>query len=405
MILPQHVRNEVIERCNQVFPKVINIRRQIHQHPELGFEEQRTSSLIMNALEELGLEVRGGIAKTGVVARLEGLKKDSGKTLLLRADMDALPLQEEVDLPFKSVISGKMHACGHDGHSAVLLGVAEILTNMRRHLDGEVKLVFQPAEETSGGARPMVKEGVLENPRVTAALALHFHHDIPTGKIGIKKGSVTASADGFRIILYGPGGHGSAPHQTRDLAHIGVQLFNILHSLPSREIDPMKPVVLTIGKYQVGTRYNIIASKAVIEGTIRTFEEEVRQYLKQRIIDVSSEIARHHEVKVDVQFNIGHAGYKPGWNDPNFTEFVADVIEEGLGKSTILWQDRPFMGAEDFFEFSQDKQIPACLFFVGTRNEHEGCVYPLHSTRFKLDEKAMLVAMKALATCVLAYLQ
>lgn len=401
----EQLRIQLAQEVESAFPAVVHTRRIIHQHPELGFEEHRTSKLVASELKDLGLSVQHGIAKTGVVALLEGDQNDSGKTLLLRADMDALPLHEETDLPFKSKIPGKMHACGHDAHVAMMLGVARVLTSLTPHINGMIKFVFQPAEESSGGALPMIQEGIMENPAVTAALAAHVHHEIPTGKISLKKGYVTASADGFRIQLEGPGGHGSAPHQAKDLVVIGLQICNALVSLPSREIDPLEPVVLTIGKLHAGTRYNIIPDSLVMEGTIRTFNDEVRAYLKKRVNEVVESISILHGVSSTVQFNIGHSGYKPGWNDPRFTKFVGAVVEETLGKNSLTWARRPFMGAEDFFEFSMNKTIPTCMIFVGTRNEKKGCIYPLHSSRFKLDEDSMRVGMQALSAVALAYLK
>ncbi len=390
---------------NEILPEIIQIRRKIHENPELGFEEFETSKLIATYLKDLGLEMKEGVAKTGVVAILRPVNPKKEKTLLIRADMDALPLQEETDEPFRSRNPNKMHACAHDSHVAMILGVANILTKLKDQLQGNVKFVFQPAEEGPGGARPMIREGVLKDPDVTAAIALHVDSKQPTGKIALRKGYVTASADDFHITLKGPGGHGSAPHMTKDLVLIGSQLVLALHALPTREVDPLEPVVLTIGRFSAGTRHNIIGDSALLEGTLRTFNEEVRQYLLERIRETVDRFADLYGIEVSIDINPNDSGYSAGWNDPEFTELVAKAIKSNLGDDVITWEEKPIMGAEDFFEFGLNKSIPTCMFFVGTKNEEKGCVHSMHSSHFKLDEDCLPIGIKAMVSAALSYLK
>ncbi len=392
------------EEIKELLPEVINIRRQIHRHPELGFEEFETSKIVATYLKELGLEVQEGIAKTGVVAVLRSNNPQATKTLLIRADMDALPLQEETDEPFKSEVPGKMHACAHDSHVAMILGVAKILVKNRDRLQGHVKFVFQPAEEGPGGARPMIREGVLRDPDVTAAIALHVDSKTPTGKISLRKGYVTASADDIHITLEGPGGHGSAPHLTKDLVLIGAQLILALHAIPTREVDPLEPIVFTVGRFCAGTRHNIIGHVAQLDATLRTFDEDVRRRVLKRIEETVEAFGNLHDVKVSLSINPNDSGYSAGWNDFQLTELVARSIEEYLGKDVIQWQEHPIMGAEDFFEFGLNKTIPTCMMFVGTRNEEKGCVHSMHSSHFKLDEDCLPIGIKAIVGAAFTYL-
>ncbi len=389
---------------SKVLPEVIKIRRQVHEYPELGFEEVETSKLVANYLKQLGLEVKEGVAKTGVVGLLRSKNPQVTKTLLIRADMDALPVDEETDEPFRSKIPGKMHACGHDSHVAMILGVAKILAKHRDKLQGHVKFVFQPAEEGPGGARPMVREGVLKNPDVTAAIALHVDSKTPTGKISLKKGYLTASADDIHITIRGPGGHGSAPHLTKDLVLLGAQLVMALHAVPTREVDPLEPIVFTIGRFTAGTRHNIIGDTAQLDATLRTFDDEVRQRVLKRIEEIVESFGRLHDVETSISINPDDSGYSAGWNDPELTDIVARAIEQYVSKDAIQWQERPIMGAEDFFEFGLNKTIPTCMIFVGTRNEEKGCIHSMHSSHFKLDEDCLPIGMKAIAGAALMYL-
>ncbi len=395
---------KIDEIIKEILPEIIAIRRKIHQNPELGFEEHETAKLVAQFLKDLGLEVKENVAKTGVVGLLRCNNPNAEKTLLIRADMDALPLDEENTLEFKSKNKGKAHMCGHDSHVAIILGVAKVLAQFKDKLKGNVKFVFQPAEEGPGGALPMVQAGVLENPKVTAAMALHVDSATPTGKIGLKKGYVTASADEYHITLKGPGGHASAPHKTKDLVAIGVQLVQTLYNLPHREIDPLEPVVLTIGKFHAGTRHNIIGDRAEIAGTLRTLNEEVRKTLVQRIKDTVNNIAAFYSIDAEIVFNPGSLGYSSGWNDPTLVDIAANAISEALGKDSIEWLEKPLMGAEDFFEFGNQRKIPTLMMLVGTRNEEKGYIYPMHSSHFILDEESIPIGMKAMSSCALKYL-
>ncbi|MGB9811329.1 MAG: M20 family metallopeptidase [Dictyoglomus turgidum] len=382
------------EDIQKIMPEVINIRRDIHMYPELGFQEFRTSQLIASYLENLELEVRKNIAQTGVLGILRG--KEEGKTILLRADIDALPLEELNDVPYKSKNKGIMHACGHDGHIAILLGTAKILAKYKDQIKGIVKFAFQPAEELPpGGAEPMIKEGILENPYVDKVYALHLANHLKVGKIAVRKGFFCAQADAFTIKVKGRGGHGSTPDKCIDPIIISTHIVQALQEIPSREIDPHTPFVLSICKIQSGNTFNVIPEDAEIEGTVRTFDKNLAETISKRIETISKNIAEAFRGRAEIEYQFG---YPPGKNDEKEAEFVKKIAEEVVGKENVI-EDKPSMGGEDFSYFLEER--PGAMFWLGSGNEERGLNHPHHSPYFDFDESAMAIGIEMFVRIVL----
>src|SRR5213080_540573 len=283
---PDQLKAEI----DELVPDLVAMRRDLHEHPELAFEEVRTSGIVAQRLRSLGLDVQTGIAKTGVVGLLHGeASKPGAKTIAIRADMDALPVHELNEIDYRSTVDGKMHACGHDGHTSILLAVADILSKRRTELAGNVKFVFQPAEEVIGGAEPMVKEGAMEH--VDSVIGLHLISDYPVGRVGVRAGTVFASADRFILTVYGKGGHAVIPNEAVDPIVIAAQIITALQTLISRETSPFSPAVITIGTINAGTAFNIIPETVVLQGTMRAFSKEHRARLLRRIQEMTNGIA------------------------------------------------------------------------------------------------------------------
>lgn len=378
--------------------ELIELRRDFHKHPELGFQEFRTSEIIKKYLTECGLEV-SSVAKTGVVGLLRG--KQPGKTLLLRADMDALPVQEQNDLPYKSIYEGKMHACGHDGHMAMLLVAAKILARHKDEFKGNIKFVFQPNEEDAG-ARFMVEEGILENPTVDAAMAIHLWSPIESGKIGISAGPVMAEHFNFKLILEGVGGHTSAPHSSIDPIICAANIIQTVQVIQTREVDALKPTLILFGKINGGTASNIIPDKVELEGTIRCLYDGGNEGVEQpraRFERIVKGICEAHRIKFDLQFIPSNYIVN---NDPQFSEFVIKEIEKNMGKEI---QVIPYvcMGGEDFSEFCQDR--PGALVFIGTGNPDKKTNYPHHHPNFNIDEDTLSIGTEIHIRTALAYLK
>jgi amidohydrolase len=393
--------SKVLELAQDMKEELIELRRKIHMHPELGFEEHETASLVAKRLKEWGIETTTGVAKTGVIGIIHG-KTINDRTIAIRADMDALPLQEANDVPYKSKIDGKMHACGHDAHTAILLGVAKILSQMREKINGKIKLFFQPAEEGLGGAKPMVEAGALQDPNVSAVIALHVYSDIDTGKIMVKDGSFTASSDKFWIDIIGKGGHAAAPHEANDPIVIASQIVTALQTISSRKTDPVHPVIVTIGTFNAGTAYNIIPEKAHLTGTIRALSPEVRKATFQHIQQLTEGIASSFDAKAEVKIKLG---YSPGMNDSQLNNMIKKAAKEIIGEDNIIIGEYPMMGAEDFYDFSDDYRIPVSMFWLGVRNEEKGIVHPGHNPKFDVDEEALPLGAAILSLAALRYLQ
>ncbi|HOP95174.1 MAG TPA: M20 family metallopeptidase [Dictyoglomaceae bacterium] len=385
------------EEIQEIMEEVIEIRRDIHKYPELGFQEYKTSDKITRYLKNLGIDVKR-MAKTGVVGILKG--KEEGKTILLRADMDALPIQELNNVPYKSQNDGVMHACGHDGHTAILLGTAKILAKHKDELKGNVKFVFQPAEELPpGGAELMIKEGVLENPYVDKVYALHLWNLIPTGKISVRKGTFCAQADAFTIKVKGKGGHGSAPNKTVDPIIISTQIVQALQAVPSREIDPLTPFVLSVCKIQSGDTFNVIPEEAEIQGTVRSFDQNLAKKVSKRVKTIAKNISEAFlgEAEVDYQF-----GYPPVKNDGKEVKLVKEIAKEVIGEENI--EDLgPSMGGEDFSYFLEKR--PGAMFWLGSSNEEKGLTHPNHSAFFDFDEESMAIGIEIFAKIVMKNLE
>jgi amidohydrolase len=376
---------------------VIALRRTLHQWPELGFQETRTSTLVAERLQALGLEVRTGIAQTGVLGILRGAEE--GKTVLLRADMDGLPIEEASGAPYSSKNHGVMHACGHDGHTAILLTVAKVLAQCRQQFSGTVKFAFQPAEELPpGGAKGMIEGGVLEAPRVDAAFGLHLWNGLPVGKIGVDEGPIMASVDRFDIVIKGVGSHGAYPHTGVDPIVVGSYIVAALQTLVSREVPPLAPVVVTVGKFQGGTAFNVIPSQAELSGTVRTVDARIREEMPARIERIVRGVTSG--MRADYTFNYVY-GYPVTVNDVNRARFARQVAGAIVGDANVVSAGMT-MGAEDMSYFLQ--AVPGCYLRLGSGNSDKGLIHPHHSALFNFDEAALPIGVELLAQLSLAYL-
>lgn len=358
------------------------LRRDFHMHPELGFEEVRTAGIVAKELTDLDLEVSTGIAKTGVIGILEGAKP--GPVVLVRVDMDALPIEEENETAYVSQNPGVMHACGHDGHTAMGLTVAKILHKHRDELAGTVKLVFQPAEEGQGGAKTMVKEGVLDNPKPDYSLGIHLWNSEPIGWIGVTDGPAMAGSAEFTIKITGKGAHAAIPNEGIDPILAGAQIVTALQSVVSRNVNPLESVVVSVTRFDGGGAYNIIPPDTLLWGTIRYFKPENRTLAFQRVENIVKGVG--HAMGCETSIEIKDYG-PPVVNDSSVAGRIQDLAEDVLPREDQLVTDFQTMGAEDFSYLTTD--IPSCFFFIGSANEAEGLNYGHHHPKFDFDEKAM----------------
>ena len=387
------VKQEIAQRHSSL----IELRRDFHQYPELALEETRTASIIAERLRASGLEIRTGIGQTGVVGVLRGAV--SGRTLAIRADIDALPLQEENDLPFKSQVPGKMHACGHDGHAAIALTVADILAAHRNELRGNVTFLFQPAEERLGGAEPMIAEGALKNPDVDAVIGLHLTSQMPAGMVAVKVGALAASSDAFTIRVRGRGGHGAKPDQAVDPILAASQIVVALQSLVSREISPLNAAVVTIGSFHGGTAPNIIPDEVVLQGTFRTYAEEDRAHLRARVAEVAGLVAAG--LRASASLEILH-GCPPCVSDEGMARLVQRAAAEAVGAGNV--RDNQLTTASDDMAYFLDA-VPGCYFTVGAGEKDSNQDAPHHSPRFKIDDEAGLpIGVEVMLRAALEYL-
>jgi amidohydrolase len=379
----------------ELYSQMVEWRRDFHMHPELSFEEERTPQKIAEYLTSLGIEVKTGVGGRGVVGIIRGGKP--GKTIALRADFDALPIQDEKTVPYKSTVPGVMHACGHDGHTATLLGVAKVLSDNREHLNGNVVLLHQHAEEKApGGAVQMIKDGALEG--VDVVFGSHLMANSPFGTYAYRKGAMMAAADSFTINIQGKGGHGSSPHETVDPIVIGAQVVNQLQHLVSRQINPLKPAVVSVGSFHAGGASNVIADTAEITGTVRTFDPETRDYIEREMKTIVEGICAAFHATCQVTYS---HGYPPVVNHEIETDVFVSVMKKHFPEEGLINID-PIMGSEDFGYFIQDK--PGTFFFTGAGNEEIGACYPHHHPKFDFDERAMLLAGQAFLAIIHHYL-
>ena len=399
---PAAVEKEIESAVSAITPALIETRRDIHAHPELGNSEHRTGRLVADRLRALGLEVRHPVAKTGVVGILKGARP--GKTVAVRADLDALPIQERNDVPYKSQNPGVKHACGHDVHTTALLGAAEVLARLKDKLPGTVVFFFQPAEEgppegEEGGAPLMIKEGVLDSPKVQAIYGLHVDPTLDVGKVGYAIGPIFASSDRFVVEVVGKKTHGAYPHTGIDPVPVAAEIVQALQLIVSRQIDAQEPKVLTIGQIHGGNRFNIIADRVTLEGTIRTLEPSVRQELKDRMARTIDGVARAHGAEAKLRFVGGGNG--PTVNDGPLTRASLASLESVFGKANVL-EVKPQMGAEDFASFAE--RVPGLYVKIGVRNESKGITAMIHTEDFDVDEAALPLAVRTMSTLVWDYL-
>ncbi len=376
---------------------IVATRRHIHQRPELAFVEHETAKLIAERLTAMGMEVTTGVGKTGVVGLFHGA--GVGPCIALRADMDGLPIQETGDSPFKSQNDGVMHACGHDGHMAMLLGAAKVLSGMRDRLRGSVKFIFQPAEEGGGGARFMIEEDVLENPKVDEIYGLHLWNYQPYGTVGAKEGSILAAADVFTITVRGKGGHGAVPHTAVDAIVIASHLVTVLQTIVSRNINPLESAVVTVGKITGGHNFNVIADEVILDGTVRAYKEENRQTIINRLKEITAGVAATFEAEIELDYR---EGYPLTVNHAEQTEKVKRAAGQVVGDGVQF----PYlsMGGEDFSYYL--KEIPGCFFFVGSApQDREPLTVPHHCSHFDFDERALLVGSSIWIELVTGLLQ
>ncbi len=375
---------------DEILPEITELRHDLHQHPELGYEEECTAAQVIAQLEKIpGLQIQKGVAETGIVAVLAGDK--DGPCVALRADMDALPIEEQSDASYRSQTPGKMHACGHDGHTSCLVGAAKVLGQCVDELQGPVKFVFQPAEEGGAGGKCMCEEGVLEAPEVAAIYALHGDPRSNIGQIRLRTGVALASADEFEIEVEGRGGHAAFPHLGTDTVLIAAQIVVALQSIVARNIDPLDSAVVTVGQISAGTASNIIPQTAMLKGTVRTLSEETRQHVIERVKALTTLTAEALGGRAKIVF--GENGYPPLINDARARAVVEAIVEEALsGEIEPLEQLQPIMGAEDFAFYSQ--RVPAFNFSLGLRADSSDNYPLLHQPNFDFGDAALPYGIK-----------
>ncbi|HNQ11604.1 MAG TPA: M20 family metallopeptidase [Bacteroidia bacterium] len=385
------------DKSTSLFKEVQNIRHHLHMHPELSFEEKETSMFVKNKLNEMGIEYKDGIGGYGIVATIKG--KQNGPNVALRADMDALPIQEENDIPYRSKREGVMHACGHDVHTSSLLGAAAILNELKDQFNGSVKFIFQPAEEKlPGGASLMIKEGALKNPETKSIIGQHVMPFIDTGKVGIRSGVYMASTDELYITIKGKGGHGAMPHLAIDPVYIASNLIVSLQQIISRRAKPIMPCVLSFGRFEALGATNVIPDKAILHGTFRTLDETWRVRAHEMITEMCHALVESMGATCNLEIR---KGYPVLINEENLTKRCRTAMEDYMEKENVQPLD-VWMAAEDFSYYSHE--IPACFYRLGTRNEKKGIVSSVHTSTFNIDEDALVTGMGLMAYLALSEL-
>ena len=393
---------EIRAAADALAPALVETRRDIHRHPELGNREFRTGKLVAERLRTLGIEVRYPVAKTGVVGILKGGRP--GAVVAVRADLDALPIQERNDVPYKSENAGVKHACGHDAHTTILLGTAEVLSKMKDRLPGTVVFLFQPAEEGTpegeeGGAPLMIKEGVLDQPKVQAVYGLHMDPTLEIGEVGWSIGPIYASSDRFVIEVQGKKTHGAYPHTGLDPIPVAAEMVQALQLIVSRQFDALSPKVLTIGSIHGGNRFNIIADQVTLEGTLRTLDVDIRREMKERIQRTVAGVAATHGLTAALRW-VGE-GNLATMNDAALTRASVPSLQRVYGAAQTK-EVKPQMGAEDFAALAD--RVPGLYIKMGVRNEAKGITAMIHTEDFDVDERVLPLGVKAMSTLVWDYL-
>jgi amidohydrolase len=388
--------NALFNKLESHYEEMISLRRHFHENPELSFQEVHTPEKIAKYLTDLGIEVRTGVGGRGVVGTIQG--DLPGKTVALRADFDALPIQDGKDVPYRSKVPGVMHACGHDAHTATLLVVAKVLQENKHLLKGKVVLIHQFAEELApGGAKPMIEDGCLDG--VDAIFGTHLWAPIPVGEIGVRTGPVMAAADRFTIKLQGQGGHGASPHETVDSIALGTTYVQWLQQIVSRRVNPLTPAVVTVGSFHAGDAFNVIADSATIVGTVRTFDTEVQDFIIKEMKNYLQSLCSGYGATYEFDYA---KGYPAVVNHAKETDIAAACAKEVVGEDAV-YEIEPMMGGEDFAYYLQ--KVPGTFFFTGAGNPERNAIYPHHHPKFDIDERAMLNAAKTLLSAAFAYLE
>jgi amidohydrolase len=394
---------QIAQAAEALRARLIEQRRDFHMHPELSNREERTSRVVAERLRALGLEdVKTNVGRHGVTALLRGAKP--GPVVAVRADMDALPIQENIEVPYKSQNAGVKHACGHDVHMTVELGVAEVLSKMRDQISGTIKFIFQPAEEGApageeGGAPLMIKEGVFENPRPQAIFGLHVMPNIEVGQVGYNSGPAMASSDRFVITIRGKKVHGAYPHEGIDAIVVAAQCISALQSIHSRRINTQEPLVITVGSIHGGNRFNIIADEVKLEGTVRTLSEDVRKTVKAMMLETLTGVTSAYGAKFEMDYNDGNT---VTYNDPKLVEETMPTMKRIVGEANLV-TPKPQMGAEDFSAYQ--KVIPGFFYFLGVGNKAKGITAFIHTPEFDVDEEALVFGVKVMSNVLVDYLE
>lgn len=397
MVTTMRIHDEI----DELLPGLVADRRYLHEHPELGFQEYNTAKFVAERLAALGVEdIRTGINQTGVTGLVRGTADGPQRVVLVRADMDALPILEENDVEYVSQHPGVMHACGHDAHTTILLGLARVLTERREAFSGTVRLLFQPSEELfPGGAKGMIEEGVLEDPHVDASFALHMANHQPVGAITIAPGPILAAPDSFQVTIQGKGGHAAAPHRAIDPIVTGALIVNALQTVVSRNVDPVGSCVVTVAAFNAGEAFNVIPDTAVLRGTVRTLTPEIRDLAQERVTAIIENVAASMGATVEIDYT---RGYPATINDAGAAALIREAATDVVGADNVI-TNPPSMGGEDYAYFLLDR--PGAMFQVGSKNEEKGFIWGHHHPRFDIDEDSLAIGLEVMSQTVLAYLE
>lgn len=374
-------------------PQLVEWRRRFHQYPELGFKETLTAAFVSEQLRKWGIDHQTEVAKTGIVATIDSGKP--GPVLAIRADLDALPIQEENEIPYKSQHDGIMHACGHDGHTAIALGTAYYLAHHRHSFKGTVKIIFQPAEEGPGGAKPMIEAGVLKNPDVDALIGLHLWNNLPAGTVGVRSGALMAAVEKFQCTIFGKGGHGAMPHQTVDSILVASQIILAFQTIVARNVDPLESAVVTVGSLNAGKTDNVIPDSAKMLGTVRYYNPDFKGFFGQRVEQIIAGICQSQGASYELNYA---SLYPPVINDKQIAELVKSVAETVVETPRDVIPNCQTMAAEDISYFLQ--AVPGCYFFLGSANAEKNLTYPHHHPCFNFDETVLGMGVEIFVRCV-----